>query len=187
MAKGSLQTAKSETGFQSFVLVICLWEMNPDLDENSLRQLEEFNLHKSTRELALDFNTSQLTICHHLDKLGKVSKRGVWLLHTLIEKNTEDHIIHSKKFSFKTEKWAFLKIGDKKLGLLWQCSMEKAVNWQGWIFIAYSKGRASWKKSYAVCIARSLQYYSFGVFTLQSAIQCRLIKSFIKKTPYTCQ
>ena len=34
MANVSLQTAKSEIGFQSFLPVTCYWEMNPDLDSH---------------------------------------------------------------------------------------------------------------------------------------------------------
>ena len=32
------------------------------------------------------------------------------------------------------------------MDLLWQCSMQKAMDWQGRIFAAYSEGGASWKK-----------------------------------------
>ena len=48
-----------------------------DLDQDALRELVECNPRKSTRELALDLNTSQSTICRHLKKIGKVSKLGV--------------------------------------------------------------------------------------------------------------
>ena len=46
-----------------------------DLDRDALRELVEYNPRKSTRELALDLNTSQSTICGHLKKMRKVSKK----------------------------------------------------------------------------------------------------------------
>ena len=33
------------------------------------------------------------------------------------------------------------------MGLLWQCSTQKVVDWQGWTSSAYPKDWASWKKS----------------------------------------
>ena len=66
-------------------------------DKDALRELIEC---KSTRELALDLNTSQSTIGCHLNKIGKMSKRGVSLLHTLWSH------IHSKS-SLMVEKWPF--------------------------------------------------------------------------------
>ena len=63
IAKVSLLTTKTETGFQSFILAIYHWEINPDhssdLDKNALREFVQFNLHRSTWELALDLNTFQ--------------------------------------------------------------------------------------------------------------------------------
>ena len=72
MAKELLRSTNSETSFQSFVLVLPLWEMNSfqdahkNLDKDSLRELMEWNASKSTRELALDLNTPQSTICRNL-------------------------------------------------------------------------------------------------------------------------
>ena len=54
--------------------------------------MAEYHSHKSTWESALDVNTSQSTIYHHLKKIRKVTKLGIWLPHTLSEKNKEDHI-----------------------------------------------------------------------------------------------
>ena len=48
-----------------------------DLDQDALRELVECNLCKITQELAVDLNTSQSTICHHLKKIGKVIKIGI--------------------------------------------------------------------------------------------------------------
>ena len=66
--KVSLLTTTSETGFQSFVLAICLRDMNPVQDihqttikKNALKELMERNLHKSILELALDINSFQST------------------------------------------------------------------------------------------------------------------------------
>ena len=64
MAKVLLLTAKSKTGFQSFVLAIRHWEMNPEQEAHltpikidTLRELVEYKPCKSTRELALVLNT----------------------------------------------------------------------------------------------------------------------------------
>ena len=44
-----------------------------NLDQNAFREFVVCNLRESTRELALDFNTSQSTICRHLKK-----EKGEW-------------------------------------------------------------------------------------------------------------
>ena len=90
-------TVKYETGFQ-FHSGDTLLRIGPRLGHSShlekdvLRELVECNPRKSTRELALDRNTSQSTIYRHLKMIGKVSKLGIWLPHTLSEKNKEDWI-----------------------------------------------------------------------------------------------
>ena len=38
----------------------------------------------------------------------------------------------------------------RTIGILWQCSMQKAVDWQGWISASFPKSEASWKKLYHV-------------------------------------
>ena len=54
--------------------------MNPDQDA-----------HQTS--IKLDPCTSQSTICcHNLKKIDKVSKLGIWVSHTLSEKNKQDHI-----------------------------------------------------------------------------------------------
>ena len=110
MAKGSLLTTKSKTGFQSFVLRN---EPRPgcssDLDQDALRELVEYNLHKSRWESALDLNTSQTTICHHLKKIGKVSKLGILV--------KENHISIATSFLSRQRNDLFLKniiTGDEK-------------------------------------------------------------------------
>ena len=57
-----------------------------------LKKLVECNSPKSTWELAFDLSTSQFMIFHHLKKIRKVSKQGIWVPHTLTEKNIENHI-----------------------------------------------------------------------------------------------
>ena len=44
------------------------------------------------QELADKQNMSQYTICRHLEKMGKVSKLGVWVPHALSEKNKADRL-----------------------------------------------------------------------------------------------
>ena len=88
-----------------------------DLDQNALRELVECNPHKRTWELALDLNTSQSTICHHLKKIGKVSKLGVWIPHSLSEKNKEDYILIATSLLSRLKNDLFLKniiTGEKK-------------------------------------------------------------------------
>ncbi|KAG5311914.1 SETMR methyltransferase, partial [Pseudoatta argentina] len=61
-----------------------------DLDDNLLKAMLEQNPRQSTRDIAGRSNTSQSTVCRHLEKLGKVSKLGVWVPHNLSERNKED-------------------------------------------------------------------------------------------------
>ena len=63
-----------------------------DFDAEALKSLVECNAHQSTRELADKLNTSQSTICCHLEEMGKISKLGVWVPHALSEKNKADHL-----------------------------------------------------------------------------------------------
>ena len=63
-----------------------------DLNQGALKDLAEYNLHKNTQDLSLDFNTSQSTICGNLKKIGKVTKLGVWLPRNLSEKNKENYM-----------------------------------------------------------------------------------------------
>ena len=81
MPKVLLLTTKFETGFQSFILVICLrdeprQEHSSDIDQGNSRELVECNPCKSSQELTLDFCTSRSTICCHLKKIGKVSMKN---------------------------------------------------------------------------------------------------------------
>ena len=62
-----------------------------DFDDDGLKALVEYNPRQSTRELADKLNTSQSTICRHLEKMGKVSKLGVWVPHALSEEKEADH------------------------------------------------------------------------------------------------
>ena len=62
-----------------------------DFDAEALKSLVECNACQSTQELADKLNTSQSTICRHLEKMGKVNKLGVWIPHALSEKNKADH------------------------------------------------------------------------------------------------
>ncbi|XP_029053578.2 histone-lysine N-methyltransferase SETMAR-like [Osmia bicornis bicornis] len=54
-----------------------------DVDDNVLKVLVKQNPRQTTRKLADKMRTSQSTICRHLEKLGKVSKLGVWFPHEL--------------------------------------------------------------------------------------------------------
>ena len=120
MDKESLLTTKSETSFQNFFLVIH-HEPKPgcslDFDHDPLRELVECNWHKSTQELALDLNTSQTPICHHVKKIGKVSKLSIWVPHIFYENNMEDHIFIIAYLLLKQRNDLFLNYiitGDEK-------------------------------------------------------------------------
>ena len=69
-----------------------------DLDQDDFGELVECNPSKSTRELALDLNTSQSLICCHLKKRGYISSLVVWLLHSLNHKNKENRITRVTSF-----------------------------------------------------------------------------------------
>ena len=97
--------------------------LNQDTHQTSikilLRELVECNLCKSTWESPLDLSASQSTICHHLKKKNrKVSKLGTWVLHTLSEKNKENHLSIATSFLSKPRNELFFKniiVGDEKL------------------------------------------------------------------------
>ena len=57
--------------------------------------------------------------------------------------------------------------------------MQKTVESQGLISTAYSKGGASWKKTYAVWMLGLIWYYSFSDFKLQPDPLSRLILSTV--------
>ncbi|XP_043510306.1 histone-lysine N-methyltransferase SETMAR-like isoform X2 [Frieseomelitta varia] len=68
-----------------------------DLDDNLLKAILEQNLRQSTIDIAGRLNTSQSTVCLYLEKLGKVSKLGVWVPHNLSERNKEDRISYNRR------------------------------------------------------------------------------------------
>ena len=73
IAKVFLLTNKFKIGYQDFILLIHLWEMNQDKDahQDSSTELVECNQHKSSQELA---NTPQHIPIHNLPPLEKDRK-----------------------------------------------------------------------------------------------------------------
>ena len=63
---------------------------------------------KNPRELTFDLNTFQFTTCCHLQKIGKVSKLGIWFLCILCE-NKEDCISIAKILLSRQRNYPFLK------------------------------------------------------------------------------
>ncbi|CAL1289207.1 unnamed protein product [Larinioides sclopetarius] len=63
-----------------------------DFVDNLLKAVLEQNPRQSTRCIEERLNTSQSTVIRHLEKLGKVSKLGVWVPHNLSERNKEDRM-----------------------------------------------------------------------------------------------
>ena len=152
-----------------------------DLNQNALRKLVECIPHKSMQEIALDHYTSPSTVCHHSKKTGKVSQLGVRILHTLSEKNKKDYIFITTSLLLRQGNDPFLKniITDDEKWVFYdnvQCKKQ-------WIdkdeSLVYPKGGALSKKSYAMSIVGSLQYYLFWVFKLLSHTLCRLMHSIV--------
>ncbi|XP_023237751.1 histone-lysine N-methyltransferase SETMAR-like [Centruroides sculpturatus] len=88
-----------------------------DFDDDVLKALIEQNPRQTTRELAEKLHTSQSTINRHLQKLGKVSKLGVWVPHNLSERNKADRrSIAATLLSWQKEESFLAKIvtGDEK-------------------------------------------------------------------------
>ena len=88
-----------------------------DFDDDVLNSLLEENPRQSTRELAQKLNTSQSTVCRHLEKLGKVSKLGVWVPYKLSERNKADRMSIATSLLSRENNDPFLKkiiTGDEK-------------------------------------------------------------------------
>ena len=102
MTKMSLLAAKYKTDFLGFNSGNILLRDEPrpgrssDLSQDLIRELVECNQLKRTRELARHEHITIYNVPTLKRKMGKLSKLGVWLPHTLNEK-----YIHSEKFSFK--------------------------------------------------------------------------------------
>ena len=112
-------------------MVIRTWSRCP-------KGLLKCSLWKITWELAIDLNISQSIICCHLKKKGKVNKLGVWVPHILNKKNKKNCISITHKTSFKVEKWPVSQEYPYrwwKMGLLWQWSIQKTVDWQRQSFV----------------------------------------------------
>ena len=48
---------------------------------------------RQVRDIADRIYASQLTACHHLKKLGKVFKLGVWVFYNLSKRNKEERMV----------------------------------------------------------------------------------------------
>ena len=60
-----------------------------EFDAEAFNSLVDCNARQSTLELADKLNMSRSTICRHLEKMGKVSKLGVWVPHARSEENKQ--------------------------------------------------------------------------------------------------
>ena len=136
--------------------------MNPDQDAYQTSIISWNAIHaKSTRELALDLNTSQSTICCHLKKIGNVSKLGVWLPHPLSKKNKEDRISIATSHLLRQRNDPFLKeiiSGDEKWVLNDNVQYEKQ-----WIDKDESRQPTPESELHGrkVCMVGSPRFYSF--------------------------
>ena len=97
--------------------------MNRDQNahQKSIKMIEKNWLNKFAckQTQAINKNTSQFTIYHHLkkNKIGKVKKLGILVLHTLSAKNKEDHIYIATSLLSRQRNDPFLKniiTGDKE-------------------------------------------------------------------------
>ena len=112
-----------------------------------------------------------------MKKIRKVSQLDIWLLHNSSEKNKRAHISIELYFLKAEKRFISQEYHCKwvKMHLLWQCPTQKAVDWQGWTYTAYPKGRASWKKVNAVCIVGSRHYYLFKRRVIERWTQTRTL------------
>ena len=105
-------------------------------------------------ELVLDVNIFLSTICCHLKNKGKVSKLGVWHSYIPSEKNKKDRISLETNLLSRQKNDSFLfnvLRGDNLQHYHFKTTFKaKAVDWQGWIPAASSKGRVSWKKRFGL-------------------------------------
>ncbi|XP_043258025.1 histone-lysine N-methyltransferase SETMAR-like [Colletes gigas] len=88
-----------------------------DFDDNLLKVILGQNPRQSTRIIAERLNTSQATVNRHLEKLGKVSKLGVWVPHNLNERNKEDRMSIATSLLLRVKIEPFLNrivTGDEK-------------------------------------------------------------------------
>ncbi|XP_043262919.1 histone-lysine N-methyltransferase SETMAR-like [Colletes gigas] len=100
-------------------------------DDHLLKAILEQNPRQSTRSISERLNTSQSTVNRHLEKLGKVSKLGVWVPHNLNERNKEDRISIATSLLSRVKIEAFLNrivTGDEK----W-VSYENIVRKRQWL------------------------------------------------------
>ena len=117
---------------------------------------EENNLHKRIWKLALDLNAYQFSISRDLKNFEKLGAR---FLHTLREKNLEDHKSLAT-FSFKTEKRSV--------------SQDYLYRWQKWVFYdnfkrkKIDKDESSWPTPKAEVHGRKVilcvQWDHYGIF-----------------------
>ncbi|XP_023244408.1 histone-lysine N-methyltransferase SETMAR-like [Centruroides sculpturatus] len=85
--------------------------------DDVLKVLIEQNPRQTTRELAEKLHRSQSTINRHLQKIGKVSKLGVWVPHNLSELNKADRRSTAATLLSWQKKESFLAkivMGDEK-------------------------------------------------------------------------
>ncbi|XP_054005260.1 histone-lysine N-methyltransferase SETMAR-like [Hylaeus anthracinus] len=88
-----------------------------DFDDNLLKAILMQNPRQSTRGIAGRLNTSQSTVNRHLEKLGEVSKLGVWVSHNLSEWNKEDRMSIATSLLSRVKNEPFLNrivTGDEK-------------------------------------------------------------------------
>ena len=127
----------------------------------------------------LDLNTSQSTIYCHLKKIGKVWKLGIWVPHTLSEKNKEYCVSVVTSLLSRPRNNLFLKniiTSDKHLSFM--TMFNRKGNELNSMILCSLPQRQKRKKSYAVCMVGSPWYYYLSwVFKLQSDTQGRFILS----------
>ena len=112
-------------GIAKLVCEISFWSLkdeprpgrSSDFDAEAVKSLVECNARHSTRELADKLNTSQSAICRHLEKMGKVSKLGVWVPQALSENHKTDRLSIATSFLSQQRNDPFLNefiTGDEK-------------------------------------------------------------------------
>ena len=168
--------------FSKFYSLIDEPGSSSDLD--AFRKLVECIPHKSSWELPLDLSPSQSTIFCYLKKIGKVSKLGVWFLHTLCEMNKENCTSIATSLIWKQRNDSFLKniITDNEKFRIWRNVWGSARAWDWKQSIRKEKGKEKGRRLYTclccVCLELCLTSWQSEEWE-NDRVSCRKCRVYI--------